>query len=326
MAKSITASILPCRAAREASTFTAAMSPSTESRAAAGTPPSTPPVPPRMLWIGGDDGDELGAARRWLAGRLEAAGGRLLHADDPGVAVAAAGDDAPAVAILAADRPGRWTLRDAVALSRRWPLMPIVSVASSLVDGRRRSGPPLPGIEEVFWHDLPGRCERWLADLEAGRAGTLGLPATARREERLLEAVRPGGRPTHDGPRPPGVSVVAERADDLDGLVELLTVAGRTILRRGCGRPQLDEPADLLVWDVAALSRSHLAWLGMLSANRPGLRIVVLESFPRGDSTQAAIRAGAAAVLGRPVQLDALEALLLRLEGPGTVPSAGRAG
>jgi hypothetical protein len=57
----------------------------------------------------------------------------------------------------------------------------------------------------------------------------------------------------------------------------------------------------------------------MLSANRPGLRIVLLESFPRGDSTQAAIRAGADAVLGRPVQLDALEGTLLRLELAGAV-------
>jgi hypothetical protein len=280
----------------------------------------------RMLWIGGDDGDELGAARNWLARRLEACGAALLVADRPeAAAFDAAGDQGqastPAVALLANDRPGRWTLRDAVMLSFRWPLMPIVSVASSLVDGRRRSGPPLPGVEEVFWHDLPGRCERWLADLEAGRPGTLGLPATSRREERLLEATRAGGRAAADGSRPrlAGVSVVAERAVDLDGLVELLTVFGRPVLRRGCGRPQLDEPADLLVWDVGMLSRSHLAWLGMLSANRPGLRIVLLESFPRGDSTQAAIRAGADAVLGRPVQLDALEGTLLRLELAGAV-------
>lgn len=280
------------------------------------------PLYPRILWIGDDDGDELGAARRWLAARLESGGGRLVQADDPAAAFTTVDEESPTVAILATGRPGNWTLPDAVALSRRWPLMPIVSVASSLVDGRRRSGPPLPGIEEVFWHDLPGRCERWLADLQAGRPGTLGLPATSRREERLLESVRPGGRPTHDVPRAAGVSVVAERADDLDGLAELLTIAGRPILRRGCGRPQLDEPAELLIWDVGTLSRSHLAWLGMLSANRPGLQIVVLESFPRGDTTQAAIRAGAAAVLGRPVQLDGLAALLLRLEGAGAGGSA----
>jgi len=280
-----------------------------------------------MLWIGPADGMEFGPARSWLAGRGAARGSDLFFFDSPRTAVESAVPCGPALAVLATDRPGRWSLREVVSLSLRWPLMPIVAVTSSLVDGRRRSGPPFPGIEEVFWHDLPGRCERWLADLDAGRPGSLGLPATTRREERLLESLRreqaSGIRavPAASGPAlrsvPRGsaaVAVVAEHAVDLEGLADLLTLAGRRILPRRSARPALDEPADLLVWDVGRIRHSHLAWLAMLAANRPGLRIVLLDSFPRGESSLAAMRAGADAVLGRPVLLETLEGTLVRLE------------
>ena len=283
--------------------------------------------PACMLWIGPADGAEFGPARSWLAGRTACRGSDLLVFDSPRTALESAVECGPELAVLATDRPGRWSLRDAVGLSLRWPLMPIVAVTSSLVDGRRRSGPPLPGIEEVFWHDLPGRCERWLADLDAGRHGSLGLPATTRREERLLESLRrePGagirgstaGSVTAArsvGRGSTAVAVVAEHALDLEGLADLLTLAGRRILPRRAARPALDESAELLVWDVGRIRQSHLAWLGMLSANRPSLRIVLLDSFPRSDSSLAAMRAGADAVLGRPVLLETLEGTLLRLE------------
>jgi DNA-binding NarL/FixJ family response regulator len=109
------------------------------------------------------------------------------------------------------------------------------------------------------------------------------------------------------------VSVAAFHAMDLEGLVDLLKLSGRQILRQSLGRPPLDEPADLLVWNVGCVDHDSLAWLGMLSANRPSLRIVLLESFPRGDSTASALRAGASAVLGVPISLESLTGTLQRL-------------
>jgi hypothetical protein len=275
----------------------------------------------RVLWIGSGDGLEFVIARTGLAALAD-----VVDAESPEAAVASgvaglAGQSTPTLAVLAADRPARFSADDAVILSKAWPLMPIVSVASSLVDGRRRSGPPLPGIEEVPWHDLPGRCGWWLAALEKGVPTSLGLPATSRREERLLESI--GGLQSHAGEATPGhpatlilaqgaVSVVAARADDLEGLCDLLTVAGHRVLGRQIGRPQIDESADTLVWDVGDLEAGDLEWLRLLAANRPGLFIVMLDSFPRGDSVAAALRAGAAAVLGRPVNLEALAGSLMR--------------
>jgi hypothetical protein len=146
---------------------------------------------------------------------------------------------------------------------------------------------------------------RWFFDLDAGVAGSLGQPPTARREDRLLEApsFQPGNPPAY---RLPAVTVAARRLLDLDGLCELLFAVGHQVTRRTIGRPELVPAAGLVVWDACRLDTTDLEWLRMLVANQPGTAVVILESFPRGDSALSALRAGAAAVLGRPVGLESL--------------------
>ncbi|MFM8734310.1 MAG: hypothetical protein ACKOC8_03850 [Pirellulales bacterium] len=269
------------------------------------------PSSPALLWIGAADDVELDLARSWARQMTY-----LVEAAD--IASACAGswpgfvDRSPAAVLLASPTPFAWSVHDCIAVARRWPLAPLVSVCTSLVDGRRRSGPQLPGVEEVAWSDLPGRLSWWLHDRGRGRPGGLGMPATARREERLLEAA---GRVTEFGSRGGGrVAVAAARQIDLEGLADLLTAAGRPPVRRVCGRPAVDEPADIVVWDVASASADDLTWLRMLAANRPGLAVILLESFPRGDWCAAALASGAAAVLARPASLESLTGLLLRLD------------
>ncbi len=280
-----------------------------------------PAAPPPVLWVGPADSADLRLARGWAA---ELA---VVHdAATPQAAVAAPPDDlvdrSPAVILLATDGPGRWCLDDVLALAIQWPLAPIVAVASTLLDGRRRSGPSLPGVEDVPWYDLPGRLTCWLADRAAGRPGPLGIPATARREDRFLAAG--SGRPLFPGPVPMTASAAAGNAVDLDGLVDLVAAAGVTVGRRIRGRPPLDEPAPALVWDVGRLAAEELAWVRMLAANRPGLRIVVLESFPRPDTTLAALQAGAAAVLGRPASAESLAGTLAGIgAATGLSPTVG---
>lgn len=268
----------------------------------------------RAVWIGDRHDAELALARGWARDTLAAHGGRLEEFSDPFAATTdqAADSPAPRLAFLAAATPTRWTLADALMLSRAWPLMPIVSVAASLVEGRRRSGPALTGIEEVPWHDLPGRLESWLSCWDAALPGTLGVPTTARRDERV-GALAGGVAPPAATPGKT-VAVVAATPLDADGMAALVTAAGGAVAGTACGRPALDEPAAVLVWEMSRLSADHAAWLRLLSANRPSLRTIVVESFPRGDSVQAALDAGAAAVLGRPVSLEALAGWLGRLE------------
>jgi len=275
------------------------------------------PTQRRVLWIGPTDGLELSMACAAISAQAEVTCAESVQKAVSGGAIAGAD-----FGILAADRPGRFTLADSLLLSQAWPLLPIVSVVSSLVDGRRRSGPAFPGIEEVPWHELAGRCGWWLASLEAGLPTSLGLPATARREERLLESIGDIRRRTAAPGAAINVAVAAGRAVDLEGLCDLLTLTGHRVVERHHGRPDLGASAPALIWDVGDLNPDALAWLGLLAANRPGLFIVLLDSFPRGDTSQAAVRAGAAAVLGRPLSLETLAGTLLRRAWH---PSWGRA-
>ena len=276
----------------------------------------------RVLWVGAAASADLRLARDWV-GRLA----ELHVAASPAAVVAAPPapfvDRSPAVVLVAVATPGEKSLADLVSLAIRWPLAPLVVVTGTLADGRRRSGPPLPGIEEVPWHDLPGRLAWWLAERAAGRAGTLGMPPAARREDRFLESVR-GSREAEQPAWPP-VALAATSGVDLDGLFDLARAAGIAVGRRSRGRPPLDEPAAVLVWDVGRIDAEQLAWLRMLAANRPGLRIILLESFPRSDTTAAALQAGAAAVLGRPASSESLAGTILWVMASNGL-SAGPAG
>lgn len=266
----------------------------------------SPGTSPSIAWIGAATGPDLAWTRR----AVEEVAAVRDFSDT--AAVLAQPPDAvwPAIALLGSDESSRWTLADLTSISRRWPLTPIVSVAASIVDGRRRSGPALAGAEEVPWSEVPSRLAWWLADRAGGRPGTLGLPVTARREDRVLEAtatLRASGSTTR-------VSVAADRPVDLDGLADLVLASGRDLVRRTCGRPPLDEPADLLVWDTTPLGHAHLAWLGMLTANRPALAVVVVDSFPRAETALLALQAGATAVLDRPVAPESLAGAIHRAE------------
>lgn len=262
-------------------------------------------IPPRIAWLGDAFVEELALARGQISGLAQ------LLADAPPDAAP------PALAILAAHGPASWTLADAVAVSRRWPLTPLVSVVTTLADGRRRSGPWLPGIEEIPWHDLPGRLAWWLRELADDRAGGLGMPATARREERHADAAaRVRALLAASGP-PPRVCVAGGCRVATEGIAELLAAAGFAVAGRIRGRPPLDDDAELVVWDTQSMAAGDLAWLAIMAAHRPRLGTVVLESFPRGETARAALRAGAGAMLGRPAGIEALAGTLLWLKSRG---------
>lgn len=266
-----------------------------------------------ILWIGSAAGGELAIARRGVASALVEASIVDLEtapaADDDGRVEC--GGAEPVCIVLASDRTGAWSPEKVLGIVRRWPLARLVAVTGSLGDGRRRSGPPMPGIEEIAWHDLGGRLGTWFADIDAGVPGSVGLPATARREDRLLDAPTFSPAPARRGGQI-AIDVVAHDATALEGLVDMVRALGHRVERASTGRPPVDAAARLLLWDACTLTTSDIEWLRLVVANRPGLDVVILESFPRGDVAAAALRAGAAALLGRPVNLETLSGTIER--------------
>jgi len=283
----------------------------------------------RVAWIGDTAAAELAWARAAVIGLanvrdLPRAANEVRSSRAEVVDMAA-----PAVVVLATDWPGRFGIPAVAEIARRWPLAVIVSVATCLAEGRRRSGPPLPGVEEVPWNDLPARMAWWFAELDAGRPGPLGLPGTARREDRFDVVARSarrwrdapgsatGGSFTRERPAEntakehsalprPRVVVAAARAEDLDGTAAAVTAAGGDVVQRVRGLPPTDMAADAMILEIDHLGDGHLAWLRQLAAAQPWCRPILLDSFPRHETVAAAIACGAVAVLTRPVSLEAL--------------------
>lgn len=251
-----------------------------------------------------------GTATRF-ARRSRAATARAGAADSDRSVVARA----PTIVVLATDAPGRWQLDACIMLARRWPLAVLVAVTTTLGDGRRRSGPLLPGVEEVGWYEFPARLTAWFSDLDAGLPGALGLPATARREERVLQVA--DGAVRHRARRSAAVAVAAPDGLAVEGLADAVSALGHGVSSRSAGRPPIRDSADIVVWEVATLDQATLAWLRLLTSERPRRHVVVIDSFPRGETALAALRAGAAAVLGRPVGLEPLRGALLHAHNAG---------
>jgi CheY-like chemotaxis protein len=268
---------------------------------------------------------------RWIAWVGDSTRAELAWARTAAAAIAPVHDadsepplGSPTITLVATDRPGRFHLATAAAIARRWPLTVLVAVATSLADGRRRSGPPLPGIEEVPWCDLPSRLRWWLAELDAGRPGMLGLPATTRREDRVFEAAIQTRSRRPDPPLRHRVALAARHTTDLEGLAGLVTAVGHEVAAGCARRPPMDLDADVLLWDVEALDARSLEWLRLFTAHRPRLPVVLLDSFPHHDSAAAAFAAGAKAVLSRPLSLEALAGTLLAPQAAaGTVFPSG---
>ena len=216
----------------------------------------------------------------------------------------------PTLICLAEPRPGLFTAGDVLALLRQWPLARLITVAACLADGRRRSGPDLPGLIIVPWHDFPARLRAWLSALADGRPSSLGLPLTSRRDERWLNRHT---LPEHTGEMTtrPRVTVAADSTLTAETVSELVQSSGGTVVGQQTGRPPITDTADLIVWDVGDAAESHLSWLRLLAGQRPGRSIVLLCSFPRAEMVQAALAAGATAVLGRPTDREALSGTLL---------------
>jgi hypothetical protein len=108
------------------------------------------------------------------------------------------------------------------------------------------------------------------------------------------------------------VTVAGVTPATTEAVSDLVRVAGGQVVQQTTGRPGIADASPCVVWDCGERLDSTLGWLHLLAGQRPGRLIILLCSFPRGDTVAAARAAGAAAVLGRPADREALSGLLLQ--------------
>lgn len=235
---------------------------------------------------------------------------------DAALHAATSSDPEPIVICLSETHPGQIHDAEVLHLTRRWPLSKIVVVGSCLADGQRRSGPSLHGVLQVPWHDLPSRIIAWLHRLESGQPSSLADAPSFRRDERwLLDATtRKTPHTALNQPTQVRVTVAASTDTTAEAVSELVTAAGGIVQRTVTGKPPIQDATDVVIWDLHDSPELQLEWIRLLTCQNPYRIIALLCSFPRSESAQAAMDAGATVVLGRPTDGEALCGVLLLAE------------
>ena len=226
---------------------------------------------------------------------------------------ATSGDPEPLIICLSETHPGQIHDAEVLRVTRRWPLSKIVVVGSCLADGQRRSGPSLSGVLQVPWHDLPSRMIVWLHGLESDQPSSLADAPSFRRDERwLLDATTTKTPHTVlDQSTQVKVTVAASTDTAAEAVHELVTAAGGIVEQAVTGKPPIQDTADVVIWDLHDSPELQLEWIRLLTCQNPHRIIALLCSFPRSETVQAAIDAGATVVLGRPTDGEALRGVLL---------------
>jgi DNA-binding NarL/FixJ family response regulator len=152
----------------------------------------------------------------------------------------------------------------------------------------------------------------WLQRIESGAPSSLSRAPTLRREERwLAEAIEQQTFcDTVDQRAQVTVAVSAASKTMTEAVGELVTAAGGILVNCVIGKPAIEDTTDVILWDLYDSPESQIEWIRLLASHKPNRLIALLCSFPRGDSAQAAMEAGAIAVLGRPTDCEAIRGVL----------------
>ncbi len=218
---------------------------------------------------------------------------------------------APDVLVLLQAFPGQVSSVQLDRLRRLSPLTPIVLLLGTWCEGEMRSGHPLPGTIRVYWHQWPAAAPRQLARLGNGQSCAWALPPTAAPEERLLADVGQG-----HGLEGCLVGLCTPRFESADWLAAVCRAAGCPSVWIRPSRPLSLEGLGLVLFDGTDLTGPELERLSELSRSLPDVPVIALADFPRIEDQQRIFRAGAAALLSKPVDAEDLLWTMDRLAGP----------
>lgn len=209
---------------------------------------------------------------------------------------------------LVQDFSGQFDAGELDALRRLAPLARVVCLQGPWCEGERRSGTPLPGTLRLPWNLLAPRLARDVARLEQGQCPAWGQPLTTEEEERWL----------HDGPELPTqltglVAVHSDVAEIEDWLRAACHFCALDAVRLAAPEGAGDARPRAILWDAAGFDDTEQRALRAASLAAPGVPIIVCLDFPRPETQQRALRAGAACILPKPVLLADLRDCLHRI-------------
>jgi CheY-like chemotaxis protein len=257
-----------------------------------------------ILLIGETDRTEFRIAKaslqRW--GRVEEAA-----TVEAAAGILAAGGFAPGVIVVAQAFPGQFSQEAIHRLRGLAPLARVFGLMGSWCEGEPRTGSPWPGVLRSYWHQWDVRCNREVRSLAQGRLSSWSLPPTATEEERLL------ANAATEWPKRQGLIVIDTRSAEMHAF---LSTACRsrgfsTVWQNGSTRLQTIGSAAVLL-DADSLGgqafRSPFddGRLRRVAAQFHPTPVIAILEFPRIEDLTAAVAAGAAAVLSKPLALDDL--------------------
>lgn len=258
------------------------------------------------IWVGPPGEGEFAAAYDTLD-----ATSQLQTVADCDGAIEAMRLQPPDLVVLPQAWPGCFSAAAIDELRRQAPLARFLSLLGSWCEGEGRSGAPLPATVPLAWHAWPAR---YVADLQRNAAGHCplwGLPVTSLDAERFLSAL------SDPWPSRTGQVAICAQSPEMGACLEAACRArGYETHRISIDSTTFSTPVDELaavVWEAPTCDELWSPSLRALATCAPGLPLVALLDFPRLADVRAAIQAGAAAVLAKPLQF---EDLFLLLESP----------
>jgi hypothetical protein len=272
--------------------------------------PTTESLSPRVsrpcvLLVGGaaqaDFGDAVAALRETA---------QLTEVINLSAACEIARSTPPELIVVAQSRPGSVSARQVRQLQRRAPLAGIVALVGSWCEGETRTGRPQRGVDRLYWYEFPWWWQRQLVRRRAGRCPEWARPEAGWRGE--------GRNSLNDQRRRPAISSRTPH-----GLIAISTSAGETYAALADGLLQhgfataWQRPGNAAltlggvtagVWEGGQLSAREADQLAAFcrQCSRGAAPVVALLDYPRHDSCQRAVEAGAATVLGKPWASDDL--------------------
>jgi hypothetical protein len=202
--------------------------------------------------------------------------------------------------VIAQSHPGEYSSNQIDALRTRFPTSPLVALLGSWCEGETRTGKPWPAAARVFWHDFPDWWRTGRQTTAERRCPAWGLPVTFAEEERLLALDQ------HQTTGWGLVVIASHRTATVDALTTACSDRNLATLWIRPGDRTTARGAAAVVWDGSQMSAEESHELEALSQRFPGAPLLALLDFPRIETQERAIAAGATAILAKPLLLNAL--------------------